>query len=369
MASLANASICGHTVCRGGTVEGNASLGYLTLRSTNAANQFNAGFGAFALSSTSLSHCCNTGVGYLALCANTSGQQNTGVGAYAGRAITTAYQNVAIGFKALCANSTGHKQVAIGANASIGSTSGTKSIAVGAFSSTGNAACAIAIGAYAQSTGTRSVAIGYGANAYGTQAVAIGNNSNANSCSTSIGASSSATGICAIAIGYSAKAQEDNQITIGYQALNNYGANAIMFGTTSNNVCNCIYVNWTYCSDQNEKTNIQSLAYDFGLPLVKKLRPVKFNWDIREKYVQKCSFEWGQKDDTLIQKEEEYGLIAQELEQALNELNLRFDGLKVRTKRYHITETELIAPLVKSIQQLSNKLDSIKERITILENA
>ena len=139
-------------------------------------------------------------------------------------------------------------------------------------------------------------------------------------------------------------------------------------GNTSNNLYNCVYAVWTYCSDRNEKTNIQSLPYNFGLPFIKKLRPVKFNWDIREKYVEKCGFEFGQKDGTLVQEKENYGLIAQELEQVLQELNLRFDGLTKNDKRYHLASTNLLAPLVKSIQQLSTKLDAIKERLTTLEN-
>ena len=145
-------------------------------------------------------------------------------------------------------------------------------------------------------------------------------------------------------------------------------ANTIIMGNLGHTVCNCIYGGWTYCSDFNEKTNIQTLSYNFGLPFIKKLRPVKFNWDIREKYVKKCGFEFGQKDGTLVEDRENYGFIAQEIETAINELNLRFDELTKDNKRYKLASTGLIAPIVKSIQQLSVKLDAIKERLTTLEN-
>ena len=369
MATLANANICGHTVCRGGTTEDNTSLGYLTLRSTNAANSRNTAFGCSALQNTGLSHCCNTAIGSLALCNNTTGQQNTAVGSYAGRAITSAYQEVAIGFRSLCSNSTGHKQVAIGACTNVASTTGTKSIAIGFLADTYNAACSIAIGAYAGAAGNRAVAIGNNAGAVDNNATAIGACSLAWTYSTSIGKGATTNAECSISIGYNTCSDFSNTIQIGCSVNNGYGDGTIAFGNSTNNVCNCIYTNWTYCSDINEKSNIQPLAYDFGLPLIKKLRPVKFNWDVREQYVEKCGFEFGQKDGTLAQEKEDYGLVAQELEQALNELNIRFDGLRKNDKRYHITETALLAPLVKSIQQLSAKLDSIKERITTLEIA
>jgi hypothetical protein len=370
MATLANLCIgnANIRVNRGGTTEGTLGFGYYALRSTNGANARNTAFGG-ALINTGLSHCYNTAVGALAGCANTSGQQNTSVGHYAGRAITTPYQNNAFGFKALCSQTTGCRQIAIGACAMY-NCNGNASIGVGFRARTATASCSIAIGAYAKAYGNRSVAIGHNADAgSNTDNVLIGADaiSNGNS-NVNIGYGTCNGGCCSIAVGYKAKNSADNQIIIGSNFTNTYAAGTIVMGNTFNNQYNCIYVDWTYCSDRNEKTNIQPLPYNFGLPFIKKLRPVKFNWDIREKYVKKCGFEFGQKDGTLAQEKEHYGLIAQELEQVLQELNLRFDGLTKNDKRYHLASTNLLAPLVKSIQQLSVKLDAIKERLTTLEN-
>jgi hypothetical protein len=369
MANLANLCIgnANIRVNRGGTTEGTLGFGYYALRSTNGANARNTAFGR-ALIDTGLSHCYNTAVGHLAGCANTSGQQNTSVGHYAGRAITTPYQNNAFGFRALCSQTTGCRQIAIGACAMY-SCNGNASIGIGFRARTNTANCSVAIGAYATALGNRSVAIGYKANTDWSNNVIIGacSYSGGNN-NTVIGFEAKTTAVyCNITIGYCAKTSYDNQILIGSMFTNTCPAGAIVMGSGINSY-SCIYVDWSYCSDRNEKTNIQPLPYNFGLPFIKKLRPVKFNWDIRERYVKKCGFEWGQKDGSLVEDKENYGLIAQELEQVLQELNLRFDGLTKNDKKYHLASTNLLAPLVKSIQQLSAKLDTIKERLTTLEN-
>ena len=370
MATLANLCIGNSStrVNRGGVTEGTLGFGYQALRSTNGGNTKNMAFGT-ALIAYNLSSCYNTAIGHLAGCGNTSGQQNTSVGHYAGRAITTPYQNSAFGFKALCAHTTGCRQIAIGAFAMANSTTGDSSIAIGVEADTYNATNSIAIGALAKASSNRSVAIGSSACITGDNSVAIGGSSYAGAAnSVAIGYKAKTYGCCSIAIGHNTRTFYDNQISIGSNYYNNCCAGVIIMGNLSHYVYNCIYVDWTYCSDRNEKTNIQSLPYNFGLPFIKKLRPVKFNWDIREKYVEKCGFEFGQKDGTLVQEKENYGLIAQELEQVLQELNLRFDGLTKNDKRYRLASTNLLAPLVKSIQQLSTKLDAIKERLTTLEN-
>jgi hypothetical protein len=305
----------------------------------------------------------------LAGCSNTSGQQNTSVGHYAGRAITTPYQNSAFGFKALCGHTTGCRQIAIGAFAMANSTTGNSSIAIGVEADTCDATNSIAIGQGAKAYSNRSVALGATTYICGDNSVAIGGKTKVFAAnSVAIGYKAIAYGCCSIAIGHDTRTFYDNQISIGSNYYNTCCAGTIIMGNLNHNTYNCIYVEWTYCSDRNEKTNIQALPYNFGLPFIKKLRPVKFNWDIREKYVEKCGFEFGQKDGTLAQEKENYGLIAQELEQVLQELNLRFDGLTKNDKRYRLASTNLLAPLVKSIQQLSVKLEAIKERLTTLEN-
>ena len=369
MASLGGGMIV-NSLCltHGNGNESNTGFGYCALRSTNGSQYCNTAFGCFALQSTSLSFRYNTAVGSLAGCSNTNGQQNTGIGAQANRVISSPYQNTAFGFRALCAQTTGNTQTAVGACAMYDSTTANNSIGIGFRARTANAACSVAIGAYAQAAGARATAVGMNASAGGPNSTAIGQGADASGeDSTTIGQGATSQATQNITIGAGSTSANDCNITIAFNFNNSYPAGAIVMGNTSNNVCNRIYTNWTYCSDSNEKANVETLAYNFGLPLIKKLRPVKFNWDVREKYVEECGFEFGTKDGTLAQEREQYGLVAQELEQSLNELNLRFDSLKNNGKRYRLATTDLLIPLVKSIQQLSTKLDTIKERITTLE--
>jgi hypothetical protein len=100
-----------------------------------------------------------------------------------------------------------------------------------------------------------------------------------------------------------------------------------------------------------------------GLALIKKLRPVSFKWDHRDTYVRECKYTYGDKDGTLASTKEHYGLIAQELKQTLDELEIKFDGLGHDDEKdaYRLTYEELIAPIIKSIQELIEENDKIKE--------
>ena len=73
-----------------------------------------------------------------------------------------------------------------------------------------------------------------------------------------------------------------------------------------------------------------------GLALIKKLRPVAFNWDHRDTYVRECKYTYGEKDGNLAGTKEHYGLIAQELKSTLDELDVRFDGLGHDLSLIHI---------------------------------
>lgn len=102
---------------------------------------------------------------------------------------------------------------------------------------------------------------------------------------------------------------------------------------------------------------------NLGLRLIKKLRPVSFNWDSRDSYVQECRYEYGKKDGSLVGVKEHYGVIAQDLVEALNELEVRFDALDHDKNKdaYRVTYEELIAPIIKSIQELDETNEDLKK--------
>jgi hypothetical protein len=157
---------------------------------------------------------------------------------------------------------------------------------------------------------------------------------------------------------------EQNTIAVGFCAFTSGGnSNHTVWGNSSNNVCNCVYAAWSNVSDCRDKTNIKALPDNLGLRFIKKLKPVSFNLDNRDTYVRECKCDYGVKDGTLAGTKEHYGLIAQDLREVLDELGAKFDGLGHDPEKdaYRLTYEELIAPMIKAIQEL-------EERVTTIEN-
>jgi hypothetical protein len=92
-------------------------------------------------------------------------------------------------------------------------------------------------------------------------------------------------------------------------------------------------------SDRNEKKNI--VPTDLGLDFVIKLKPVSYNWKKGENTEKK-----------------HYGIIAQDVE----ELAPDFGGVWVEDGKYGFSYTELIAPLIKAIQELKAEIDELKNK-------
>jgi hypothetical protein len=177
------------------------------------------------------------------------------------------------------------------------------------------------------------------------------------------------TGNCHIAVGYSANrylnANINHTIAIGTCAVTSATTGHTVWGNSANNVCNCVYAAWSTVSDSRDKTNVQTLPSKLGLDLITKLRPVSFNWDHRDTYVRECRYEYGQKDGNLAGTKEHYGLIAQELKSVLEELDVKFDGLGHDDDKdaYRVTYEELIAPIIKSIQELDQRLTIVEKKV------
>jgi hypothetical protein len=158
---------------------------------------------------------------------------------------------------------------------------------------------------------------------------------------------------------------ECNIIAVGRNAQTSLTNGHTVWGNSSNNVCNCVFTAWTSVSDSRDKSNIKPLSANLGLNLIRKIEPVSFNWDHRDVYVDKCSYEYGYKDGTLSGTKEHYGIIAQNFKQALDELNEKFDGLGYDAQKdsYRITYEELIAPIIKAIQELDIRLKVLEEKV------
>ena len=93
-------------------------------------------------------------------------------------------------------------------------------------------------------------------------------------------------------------------------------------------------------SDRNEKNTI--VQSDLGLSFINQLKPV--------------SYKFNGKDKT------HYGLIAQDLEEVLEKEGKSLDDFAgiVKDEKYGLNYSELISPLIKSIQELSAKIAALE---------
>ncbi len=211
-------------------------------------------------------------------------------------------------------------------------------------------------------TGTQNVAIG--TNALDSNIISGGN--------TAVGydALQSTTGDFNTAFGNSALfsfVTGNSNCAFGYNALNNQtsGINNIGIGTganvpfsTGNNQIRMgnaaiayagIQVAWSVTSDSRWKSDIQTS--NLGLNFINKLNPVS--------YIRK-------NDES---KKTEYGFIAQELDQTLNEFGATNSGIitKDDSGMLSVRYNDLLSPLVKAIQELKTENDMLKKQNESLE--
>jgi len=303
----------------------NAAFGYQALRNNTTGRQNTAvGFKALRNETTGV---CNTAVGSYALYTQNGGSNNTAVGFRAGFAITTGASNTLVGVRAGQAITTGASNTAIGycALASVTTTSGNT---------------AVGWGALRQTTGTNNTAIGRAAGC----TITTGN------CNTIVGGSAGGTVSTA-----------SNTISISRGGSTANTNNHTLWGTTGTTF-NWIQCQWTNVSDCRDKTCINDLDEKLGLTFLRKLVPVSFNWDNREQYVTECGYEYGQKDGTLASLHKSYGFEAQQMKQVLEELDIEYEALGYDPEKdsYRITYEELIASLIKGVQETSTRLETLE---------
>ena len=103
-----------------------------------------------------------------------------------------------------------------------------------------------------------------------------------------------------------------------------------------------VQVAWTITSDQRWKENIQKSA--LGLNFINDLEPVSYN----------------RKNDE--SKKIEYGFIAQELEKTLAEYKVTNAGIITKDDEgmLSVRYNDLLAPMVKAIQELKAENDKLK---------
>ena len=364
------------------TGQSNTANGYGALFYNNGF--YNTAVGNSALSDN-YSGQSNTGLGSNALRYNYDGDNNTAVGSSALNQNTSGYQNTASGSTALFLNTIGYWNTASGYMALYSNTAGSYNTAhgvaalysnIGGYYNTSNGVYSL----YNNSDGTENTANGYRAlysNTLGSFNTAVGVNSmNSNtigemnasygyqsfrentqgSYNTAIGSSSlsgNISGNSNTAIGYGALGSVtsgNNNIGLGTDANvpDGAGSNQVRIGNTSITYAG-IQVAWTTTSDKRWKSNIVNIP--LGLDFVGQLRPVSY---------------YRTNDVT---KRIEYGFIAQEIEEVLNNLGAENNGIisKDDEGMYGVRYNDLIAPIVKAIQELNSTNIALQKEIELLK--
>jgi trimeric autotransporter adhesin len=373
----------------GNTAGGTAALSH------NTSGQYNTGFGQGALFSNTTGG-GNTAFGVVALVSNTTGVDNTASGVNALYSNTTGGGNTAFGSAALVGNTTGGGNTAFGFEALLSNTTGPYNTASGISAlysnTTGESNTASGVNAlFRNTTADNNTASGVNAlysNTTGGDNTAsgvnvlfnntTGENNTANGAgalyNSTTGVENTASGFLAgltnitgsydtfIGSGADANADYTNGTALGAGALL-FASNSIVLGNTS---ISAIYANVssiTAVSDRRRKKDIRALDTGLGLDFIEKLKPV--------------SYRFNNGDET-----ERYGFIAQDLEQALPaslhdtiERSRPEHGLALierqndKDRTYRVSYDELLAPIVKSIQEQQQEIAAERQQNADLRRA
>src|SRR5687768_15632611 len=283
----------------------------------------------------------NTSVGYASLRgslipANNTGAGNTALGRSTLEKNSFGANNTATGYEALTNNTEGDNNTANGFEALLDNTIGDDNTAVGNFAlrnnSSGNHNTAIGLDAGGtQSTGHDCTFLGYSAEAM------------------------AGTYTNAMAIGYQAVVNASNEIRIGNSAITEIGG----------------YEPWTNVSDGRFNKNISENVA--GLNFIMNLRPVTYNLQVNQLAAHLKEDEHRDTSGQRIHiapdaftkqsrdaKEQKLysGFIAQEVEAAAKSIGYDFSGISKPANAedlYALSYAEFVVPLVKAVQELSEK--------------
>ncbi len=346
----------------------NTAIGFYSMRyansSTSGGESFNTAVGAYSLQgSTSASANTGTGntaVGHNALMANTSGTWNTAIGQSSMGANSTGGQNTALGTNSLPKNTSGASNVSIGLQSLWDNTTGVGNVALGHsslfYNTNGNYNTAVGHTAGPTVTGlSNTTAIGNGAIPTVSNTMKFGNDGVTNNYFRGNVVLSGGTGNTAgntfglykgtgSLPGYASDSYPTLKTSFNAIYFSAGAAFSAMMGT--NGV-------WSPQSDRRLKKDIKTS--DLGLGFINKLKPVSFKW---------------KKTNDL-----DYGFIAQDIDEALDGLKVNFltvgnegETMDKAEDQWMLAKTGLISPMVKSIQQLDDKVEALSTELSSLRN-
>lgn len=400
---------------------GNVAIGVNALRTnTSGTNNFAIGINALASNETGSA---NIALGNDALCRLKGGAipatgtftgygwNNIAIGDAAQRDCESGYENLAIGTLNLRNNRTGKWNIAVGHNSQILNTVGDCNISLGAYCLTTNfgnnnlaigwsalegqeTGSNIAIGHTAMNanrTGTLNTAVGSEAlfrNVSGNQNVAMGIGVLANVVS---GSSNTAVGSYSLS---SLKAGASRNTALGQDALlhatTGNGNTALGHGALADlngfNDCTGVGIAAAVTGSRqlqlgNDATTVHSFsaiqtrsdARDkadvrdtrLGLDFIRLLRPVDFRWNPRRNPGSAV----GSEEKSGKRTRFHHGLIAQEVQAVVRQTGVAFGGVQDHAINggnpvMSIGYEELIAPLIKAVQELSAEVDVLRQMVS-----
>jgi hypothetical protein len=385
--ALGNIAI-GHNALLSNTVGGqNIAIGRGALSGSISPSN-NIAIGNNALSTTSGGF--NTAVGNSALVANTTGTGNLAFGTSTLQSNTSGSSNVGMG--GLVSNNTGSNNVAVGIIALAGNEDGNSNVAVGYQAATANVSGDnnTAIGRSAlenNTTGSFNAALGYQSleyNSTGSYNTAVGpyafEQLTAGQANVAIGYSAgNLTGFSntldyTTFVGYMSRPDGSGQSNVigiaGNQHLTFSGNNRVRVG---NNAMTSIggQVGWSTLSDERIKENVEDNVK--GLDFILKLKPVTYNYSSEKSYeVQGSTIKEDWKGKYAIDSMRFSGFMAQEVEQAAKEAGFNFGGVDKPQNNdglWGLRYSEFTVPLVKAVQELNKKDETLQITINELTNS
>jgi len=267
----------------------------------------------------------NIGIGFETL-KNNSGGRNAAIGYRSLDVNTTGAYNLAFGINGLGNNTEGNGNTAVGADCLSDNILGDANTAVGRESLSGNN-------------------VGSGNTAFGYEALLASTSGNYNT-----------------AVGYQAyiSGTYSNSTAIGAHTSIN-GSNQIHLGNTSITEIKGQKTFTTY-SDGRIKENIKEDVK--GLDFIIKLRPVTYNINLdKENQLLGITNQADFPGKYNIEKIKQTGFIAQEVEEAANEVDYNFSGIqkpKHEQDLYGLSYAEFVVPLVKGMQEQQVQIETLK---------
>ncbi len=363
-----NTAVGINALLNNGIGNSNAAFGHNALYSNTDGYGNNAmGFGALYSNTTGI---LNTAIGYTSLYNNTTGSYNNAVGYYSLYYNTTGQGNLSFGHSSMSQNITGYQNTAYGYGALYNNTTGVNNIAIGS------------LALYSAATGSYNIAIGssvLGTSIVGNNNIVVGNRALSYS---SVGSNNSVFGADAMgsglgssgnfntAIGYNANVTggSSNSTALGSNAVSNSN-DKIRFGNAAITVIEG-QVAYSFPSDRRFKNSITENVR--GLDFIEKLRPVTYKFDTKKfdefltqdlpdstKIKRRLTIDFSDSQNII-----HTGFIAQEVEQAAQELGFVFDGVHAPTSKndnYSVAYSQFVVPLVKAVQELSEKIEELKK--------